>query len=195
MSNEDYISLWKSVYREELYTATKEELKDLPLDNVSYNFLTEVGLPDTTGPYLDFELSKRPGTHGVKPITSVFDFLLDDFKRFIVIGYDGSGNPIVIDSEKGGEILLLNHDENFKEIFINSSITNFFESIIKYGKFGCAVIEAGADFFSFNDEQFNQLKNNLESVENKSISDNTFWKEELDMLLHNRDYYSQKNNK
>jgi hypothetical protein len=46
---------------------------------------------------------------------------------------------------------------------------------------------------NFTDEQFKALKDKIELIDNKAISEDGFWKEELEMLIANRnDFLSRK---
>jgi hypothetical protein len=90
-------------------------------------------LPDSAAPFLDFGAASRPA-----PIYEVFgvrsDWSEDDRRRlggFVVIGSDGEGNPVCLDSL--GKIILLDHEDGFrKSLFLNSGLAQLSECLLAY---------------------------------------------------------------
>src|SRR5437773_8618001 len=69
--------------------------------------LTEAGLPDSAAPSLTFDA--RPGLLGALRDAGVAP---PDTAALVEIGFNGSGDPICLDSGTG-TICVLNHDDNF----------------------------------------------------------------------------------
>lgn len=193
MNPEDYISAWKPTHEDPLYTASLETLNNLPLNNTTKLFLNKVGLPDGAAPFLNFELNPRPGNYGLVFINEIFDFLDESYSKLISIGADGEGSPIVIDTVNNDSIVLLDHEFDFETKYINGSIEQFFKSIRVYKNFATTVFsrqtEETFNIDAFTDEQYNMLKTELYDIESKAVSEGTFWNQELQMLLDNREYY------
>lgn len=80
--------------------------------------LAEVGLPANASPYLNFDLDSN---HQLAPV--------DGFPRMRAIGINGCGDCLSIDMDRSGEVVYLNHDDQMRRVFINSSVSLFAESL------------------------------------------------------------------
>lgn len=166
---------------------TASRLLGLNLKSDTIDFLTQVGLPTDAAPFLSFADNSDDKYKGIARLTDQFDFLEDEFKKWIVIGSCGNGDPVAIDLGTNDEIYWLDHEDYFKPGFFNSSITALAASLVIYKDFILEVQKAnGQDAFlngDFSDTQFDTLKNNLLMADNKALSDNCFWTEQLECEL------------
>jgi hypothetical protein len=116
-----------------------------------------------------------------------------EHKCFLIIGTDGSEDPICIDLRNDCQIVALNHEEDFIPSFMNTSVKELFQFLTIYKEFGEVLIKTiGEDAIlvaNFTDRQYEELKKGLEAVDRKALRDNTFWAQELELLLGNREYY------
>ena len=95
-----------------------------------------------------------------------------------------------IDIKTTEEIVYLNHDNYFERTFINSDILKFSTCLTIYKEFIESLVDLSSSDYSlrkFSDNQFSQLKRDFQNIDKPSLSDNTFWKAELDYLLLERD--------
>jgi hypothetical protein len=121
----------------------------------------------------------------------VLGIVFEELKDYLMIGSNSSGDPICIDLEINNEVVYLNHDNYFERIFMNSSISQLLQSIIKYESFWASLNPRFENnvFFKrkFSDEEFNQLKQDFLMIDNRCLDDNSCWLEELQVLLWERD--------
>jgi hypothetical protein len=182
MDRFDYQSKWDE---KELNKFTRDDFKDLMVDETTIDFLVTIGLPDSAAPFVSFD---RKELKTIKEIYSTDDqndhFLVD-------IGSDGAGDPICIDIPNNCRIIALDHEDNFSPRFVNTSVQELFAFLTIYKDFGDKLRQLrGNDAFidsNFTDDEFNELLQQLTSVDNKALaSDNTFWSREIDTLKANR---------
>lgn len=104
-------------FQSELNVFPKDQVLSLDLSISEKEFLYLSGLPSSCAPFLSFGDYKNTQLKKLKD-----EWNLDDsFDELYVIGSTGSGDPICIDSQTGF-ITFFNHDNDFEEIFINSSL-------------------------------------------------------------------------
>ena len=155
------------------------------------DFLATVGLPKDAAPFLSFVENNDIQYEGMLKLTDYFDFLESDFDKYIVIGSNGNGDEIVIDIEDRCYIKLLDHENNFSEEFINSSIEKLYFSLMIYqGFIDNLQKELGEDAlfdYKYTDEHLDLLKINLFENEPESLNASAFWTEEIEILIANRD--------
>lgn len=58
---------------------------------------------------------------------------LKEYSQYRVIGSNGSGDPVTIDTTNG-EVVYLNHDNAFQRVFINSTVTKLAEVLFAYDR-------------------------------------------------------------
>ncbi|MBA4538520.1 SUKH-4 family immunity protein [Bacillus aquiflavi] len=157
--------------------------KDLMSTNFSDDvkkFLSIGGLPETPPPYLEFTTSQSL----IRSITNVFK-MPEEFQKYWFLGSTSSGDPICI-IEKQENIVFLNNSDNYKEVFINSSINQFAECLLVYSKMIDKAIEInGEDAFIDNDIPeyvINWLKEELKRIDVKCMEEECFWVTEIENL-------------
>lgn len=169
-------------------------LHNLNLKPSTIDFLTVAGLPDDVAPYLSFVKDVDDAYYGITKLTNQYDFLESEYEKFIVIGSDGSGNPIAINTSLNDRVEWLDHEANFASHYVNNSIIQLAEMLITYKDFIEQILsENGEDAYldaNFTDEQFENLKRKIAEVDPEALTEEGFWKEELETLLVNRKYYA-----
>ncbi len=92
-------------------------------------WLTDVGLPRSAAPFLSF------GDHHEINIPTVAELWgHDDRGRYCVIGSNGSGDPVAVDTAGNGAVVYLNHDNAFQRVLINSSVSKLAEALLAYDR-------------------------------------------------------------
>ena len=86
----------------------------------------QAGLPKSAAPCLDFE-----DVESLPRLCTVYGLKKRTLKQYCILGYDGAGNPLCIDEDNAGRIVLLDHEDNFRTAqFVNSSIAQLAESLV-----------------------------------------------------------------
>jgi SUKH-4 immunity protein len=190
MTTEQFKNKWTST-GDKLSPIDKDKLVNLSLSNETIEFLNSTGLPDDAAPFLSFAKNTTDIFDGVNKLTSQYDFLEQEFEKYIVIGSCGDGDPIVINTSNNDQIEWLDHEDYFSSRFFNSSIKTLANCLLVYRDFVLTVQkENGEDAFinaEFTDEQFSSLKEQLTLMDNRTTSEDGFWQAELDMELGMRD--------
>ena len=188
---ESIISHWKSLGIT-LNPLTSKNVSNYGLSNETIQFLSTCGFPSQSPPFLSFVVDSEEPMLSINCLTELyFDYnLSNDMDRYIVIGSDGGGNPIVINTEKGGQIEILDHESDFETIHeMNSSVFTLSQSLVAYKRFIITINkENGPDAFSksyFTNKQYANLKNELLSI-NDSLIEYGFWEIILENLLNER---------
>ncbi len=155
------------------------QLNNPRLAQDTIEFLLECGLPNQAAPCLNFNSNYLSN---IPTVNEWFEINFEGLNDYVVIGSNGSGDPVCIDLKKGNEIVFLNHDNDFERIFINSSIKKFANCLIVYAEF---IITTNASVSSnylngnFNHEEFKKLKEDLYNIDSNCLDNNTMWYYEL----------------
>jgi hypothetical protein len=196
MTAEEFKSNWINE-RDVLSPISIERLIGLNLKQETIEFLSTAGLPDYVAPYLSFVKDTSDLYDGINKLNRQYELIGEEFDRYVVIGSDGSGNPIALNTALADRLEWLDHEDYFSARYINESINQFGEILLAYRDFVNQIIkENGEEAYvdsNFTDEQFKLLKDKIELIDSKAISEDGFWKEELEMLIANRnDFLSRK---
>src|SRR5918993_2007769 len=194
MTPQEFKTIWTST-GDILSPFTSARLLGLNLKPKTIEFLTEAGLPDGAPPFLSFADNSQDMYKGIAPLTGQYDFLEEEFKRWIVIGSCSDGDPIAINVEANDQVDWLDHENYFEPGFFNSSIDALAHCLVIYRNFVSDVLrDNGEDAFlngDISDIQFEKLKNELLKADNKALADNGFWKEQLTIDIAIRDDYKK----
>ncbi|WP_026908815.1 SUKH-4 family immunity protein [Paucisalibacillus globulus] len=178
---EEFNNKWDINKDGPLITFNEQELIGLDFSDELKKFLTVAGLPETPPPYLEFTSSEGL----LRPVTSVFN-MPESFQRYWFLGSTGSGDPICLIEEQETVVFLHNSD-NYKEVYINSSLNQFAECILVYSKMIDKAIEVnGEDAFIDNDipnSVINWLKEELVKIDGKCLEEGSFWAVEVENLF------------
>lgn len=102
MRNEDILAHWRT--RAEPTTQFEEHtLLAYNFQPATHAFLFQVGLPLQAAPFLSFSRYDTPTRGGFYPVQQQYD-LAEFFARYIAIGSDGAGNPIVLNIQQQDRI-------------------------------------------------------------------------------------------
>lgn len=140
------------------------------------HFLLEVGLPEEAAPYLSFEPSS-------------LDWLgrNEELGRYIGIGSDGAGNPIVIDQD--GAIWWIDHEAPNARTFVNSSPAQLGACLLAYRDLVTQTVAAGGED-AWMDQRISRptvkaLRSLMTFIDERGTAPGTFWRDDLDMLTAN----------
>jgi len=176
-----------------IFPLDMEKLSPFPLKSRTIDFL-KIGLPKYVAPYVSFNTGDK--SSGIDTLNRIYK-IEDEFKRYVVIGADGSGNPVAINSADNDVVEWLDHEDYFTASYFNSSIESMLQFFLIYDDFLETIrLENGEDAVinsNFTDEQFLDMKNKMLFVDARAVNEQGFWKEELEMELANREYYSSHN--
>ena len=105
------------------------------------------------------------------------------YDKYLTIGFNGSGDPIAINFDNQ-ELIYLNHDNYFEEVFINSDMKRFALSVLCVQRFNEQLKKLYSDSFfetEFLDEQLEGLIQDLKMIDPKVFEiENGHWKSTLD---------------
>lgn len=186
MNIQEITKYWQNS-SEPLYRYLPSSIDETSVNNETFTFLTTCGLPSDAAPCLNFSDIKAnqlwtPG--------KVFEIELDELENYLVFGSNGAGDPLCIDTNQDGEIVYLNHDNDFEAIFINKSILKFAACLTKYRDFILSIIGDTTNDYArrkFSDEEFETLKSDLIEIDKSCVEEKSFWIEEVNNLLWERE--------
>jgi hypothetical protein len=142
---------------------------DTRLTETTRGFLTTVGLPKSAAPSVNFGISENR----LLNVNQHYGMKSGKLDNFLVIGHNGSGDPICIDVASGDEITYLNHDNSFQQIWINSSAWQLSHSLLVYKIFYTSLINlVDVNDFSlrkFADTEFAELQKRVPTNRHSSI--------------------------
>lgn len=162
---------------------SQERLQKINLKASTAEFLAVAGLPQDAAPFLSFgELNEASSPFGLK-LSAVFEHLGGEYERFIVLGFDGSGNTIAIDTGNDDQVVWLDHEDDFRHAYMNSSIGALATFLIGYRDFVQNLLNTkGEDAFlngEYEDHELAALRQKLELVDSRAFDSGTFWSQEL----------------
>lgn len=174
--------------KEVMHTYKTSQLNNPLLSQETIHFLISCGLPKSCAPGLSFD---DFGKDSILTPNQVLNIDINELNNYLMIGNNGCGDPICIDVNNDNNIVYLNHDNYFERIFINSSIQQLTECIIKYEEFYASLepkIENNIFITrKFSDKEFNEVCKNFQQIDDKCLINNNCWKAELDFLVWERD--------
>ncbi|WP_178983647.1 SUKH-4 family immunity protein [Winogradskyella helgolandensis] len=180
MNDENFLNKWNKL---ELFKALNSSKNKFNLDQKSTKFLFDIGLPNDV-----LELSFDYLTEDLQTVNEAYKINDSNFDKYVCIGFNGSGDPIGLNIENR-EIAYLNHDDGFKEVYINGDIE-------KFARCGIEIIEfqnnlkkfRPESYFSteFSDEELTQLQNKLTQIDNKIFDNDTHWNHTVEYWIWER---------
>jgi hypothetical protein len=180
---------WISI-DEPLSAITNSRLIRFNLLQSTFEFLTLSGLPIYCEPNLTFLNDTDDIVYGINKLTEQYDlnFNKEKYEKYIVIGSCRDGDAIAIDTDDNDKIVELDHEDLFSSKYFNSSISILADFLILYRDFEKEVLSDKNivdDFqcFNFSNNQFDNLKENMLRLDKNAISEEGFWKEELEIML------------
>ena len=176
---------------ESIVLYSSKRIDKFNLNILTKNFLSNTGLPKDAAPFLSFSDDSDEPYGGIVKLTDSFDFLESEFEKYIVIGSNGSGDEIVIDTNDECKIKLLDHEDYFSEELMNTSIEKLYHSLIIYQNFVDTVQkELGEDALFdclYTESHIESLKKELYKNDPDSMNKNCFWLNEIELLIINKE--------
>ena len=186
MTAQEFKAIW-SASDDNLNPLSLKRLTSFSLKPSTIEFLTEAGLPTDAAPFLTFVKNSSSKYNEIDRLTEVYDLLEDDFRKWIVIGSCGNGDPIAINIESNDEICWLNHEDNFTPSFFNSSIESLLKCLLAYREFILDIQKQNGESAvldsNFSDAQFDVLRGKLLTVTIKSLLIVGFGRNSLKLTL------------
>ena len=159
---------------EPLLTALPEALARLALPPDAVEFLTEAGLPRSVAPFLDFDALQ---TSRLVPASEMWG-IGPEFDNHIVVGSNGSGDPVCLVAPTG-ELVYLNHDNRFKETLMNTSVARFAACSLVFRELIAATIaQNGETALLDNDippEPLAQARQKMLEIDPNAFAPASFW--------------------
>jgi len=143
MEPEEFVTRWKR----DVYDREPEIIRDdirlvtcpvgspllATLPAASARFLVEAGLPNGCAPFLGFSEIAR----GLRTLVEVWrlegvsGIEAEELRRYFVLGSDGAGNPLCLDSKDNGKIYMVDHDDAFRSrTLVASSVSQLAEALL-----------------------------------------------------------------
>ena len=135
-------------------------------------FLIEAGLPAEAAPCLDFGPPKK----GTLERVSTIWHQPPAFDRYRIIGGNGSGDPVCIDEATNGEVVYLNHDNDFKRLLMASSVFSLAECLLELRD---VIVKAGEDTERVSQQEYDMLLARFRVIDPASSGKGSFWEQEL----------------
>lgn len=160
----------------------KKAMERLSLSEDDKAFLVQAGLPEDAAPFLTFE---APESGPLPTVAEQWD-QPKAFASYRLIGSDGSGNPIALDENSNGEVVLLDHENKFARVLMNKSIRQLGETLLAYRKLvSDSQEEFGEDAFldgQTSEAARKELKQELMRIDPAALATGCFWHGELKNL-------------
>lgn len=173
----------------------RERTRELGLSASTVEFLAESGLPEDAAPMLSFIADTPAAAEETIPLREQLNFLGPAFDPYVLIGSDGDGNPIAINTAHQDRVDWLDHEDQFRAHYMNASVESLSACLLAYRTFVETIIaENGEDAYldaHFSDAHFNTLKSQIQQADSLALQQG-FWKDELETLHANRLVYRPK---
>ena len=189
MTPAEFKSAWLQ-HNNNLCPVSLNTLDRFPLTASAKDFLHISGLPEDAAPFLSFFSDTTPEEKysSISRLTDWFDFLPADFSHYVVIGADGGGNIIALNTDAECIVEWLDHEDNFEAEYMNASILQLAASLLAYQQFVKAVQKENGDDMGayingkFSDTSLEILEDMLYNIDERAVSEG-FWYTELRSLL------------
>jgi hypothetical protein len=162
MDTQEFIKKWTTI-GEHHVRVDKSNSDKFNLGSAAYDFLFITGMPSEFRD-LNFDYLKEDK---LKTVNQKWKLENSDFDKYLSIGFNGSGDPIVINLDTQ-ELIYLNHDNYFEEVLINSDLKKFAMSVLRIKDFDEKLKKLKPDSFfetEFSEEQLNQLIDDLKRID------------------------------
>jgi hypothetical protein len=163
---------WERQEYEHLVSFPQQSIEDVRLPADTRAFLVEVGLPEAAAPFLNF----KPPKSGTLQRVSVVWCQPSTFGRYRMIGSNGSGDPVCLDEEAGGQVVYLNHDNDFQRVLMASSVITLAASLLQVRDF---ILESGGLSSMTAAGSFEPLVARLRSIDPAVCGEDGYWQQEF----------------
>ena len=173
MTPNEFKVAWESDEPSTLVRFPEEAVRGLPLSSEGKCFLSDIGLPAEASPFLGF------GSSGELRIPPVADVWKCGHPRYRIIGSNGYGDPVCVDTQGEGRVVYLLHDDDMAVRFMNSSVPQLAYSLLAF-RTVVAQTQAinGEDAFlegKIPPEVVDQFITAMESIDPEAIKADHFW--------------------
>lgn len=128
MTPEEFRTLWEREETSQLVRYPQSAVLGLAIPQEAKSFLMEIGLPEEAAPFLDFGGSSHVRMPTVTEVWKAGE------QRYHIIGSNGYGDPVCVDTESAGRVFYLLHDDEMTPRFMNSSIPQLAYSLLAFRK-------------------------------------------------------------
>jgi hypothetical protein len=179
---QEFLTVWnREVYG--LLTYDQERIAALDIPEEAKQFLSTAGLPDSAPPFLSF-IPEEQG--GVTLLSDEYFEDLEDRADYLHIGSTGTGDAICISVGKG-RVVYLDHEEEGREVLINSTLPMFMASLVRYVKLMKDTNELEDEDDSLDGKTpkavVAKFKKDLRQMDAPCLKKRTFWDDEIAVLL------------
>lgn len=197
MSPQEFKKNWNSP-AEPLRQISEHRLAAFNLLADTIMFLSSAGLPAYAAPYLSFSEDSDDEVYGINNLVDIYELDESDGDRmdpgkYVVIGSCRDGDLIAIKTTEGDKVFQLDHEDDFTPGYFNVSIEALADFLIIYRDFEQSVIAAyGEEKYRsgyFTDEQIEELRTRMKAVDPDAVTEEGFWKDELEIIYSLRDDY------
>jgi HEAT repeat protein len=172
LSHKDFVVAWGKNYP--LVRFRKKALESLTLADEDKEFLAQAGLPGSAAPFLSVTAPKS----GELPTVADQWKRSEEFRRYRIIGGDGSGNPLALDEERNGEVVCLDHDDRFARTFVNTTVRHLAASLLVYRDLIATAGEDARKDGILPAKSRKQLHQQLKKIDPAAMKPGGFWPEE-----------------
>ncbi|MEQ9220292.1 MAG: SUKH-4 family immunity protein [Cyclobacteriaceae bacterium] len=181
-----FLNQWES---EEFIIFDGVALELLNLNSQQFNFLTEIGLPKESAPFLSFR-------NDLNSINTIYELQNSNYNSKIMIGSDGAGDPICLEITNK-HIYACDHEDDFEPYFMNTGVIELFKFLSLFREFGGQLIEKRGEYAfidsDFTDDELFELTTKMKLIDPSALERSTFWSYEIDTIKANREYYKNEN--
>lgn len=126
MTPDEFKVRWEGEETSQLVRYPRNVVLELAIPEEARSFLTDIGLPEGAAPFLDF------GGPSHLSIPSVTEVWKAGERRYRILGSNGYGDPVCVDTESAGRVFYLLHDGDMAPRFMNSSIPQLAYSLLAF---------------------------------------------------------------
>ncbi|MBC7450725.1 MAG: SUKH-4 family immunity protein, partial [Cytophagales bacterium] len=161
-----------------------ESVHAIPLPVDILEFLSMVGLPKESAPFLTFNINTFPAF--VSP-DDLFELDRPELSDWFIIGETSESDPICIDPMGGYRICYIDTENNYTPVFMNSSLDKLAICMYMYEKFIETFAGEEDDKLTFSDEDWEYFKKQFLEIDPESLKEGSFWDYYLEYLFVERD--------
>ena len=175
ITGQQFKEKWEGTEGDCLVSFPASTLSDVRLPAEVRVFLVEAGLPQAAAPFLSF----RPPEAGTLERVSEAWSQPAGFSRYRIVGSNACGDPVCLDEEENGQVVLLNHDNRFKRVVIALSVFTLAECLLQFRQF---IAEVGGTIDPVASERVGELLEQLAGLDPFVREDEGFWQQECRSL-------------
>lgn len=181
----DFLNKWRSIGDEHIRAEQTAQNK-FDLGSAAIDFLFIAGMPSEFQE-LNFDYLKEGR---IQTVNEKWNLNNSEFDKYLALGFNGSGDPISL-NQINQELIYLNHDNDFHEMFINSDLKKFAQSVLRIQEFMDRLTKLSPDSFfetEFSDENYHLLLADLKRIDSKVFEvESSHWLNTLETIKWERE--------